>query len=216
VSVDERVLYAGTVAVLLVGTTLALALGAAGASDVARPNQPATGEADFEVTDDGTRYTTHPSQLRHGCPGGMDCIPSIDDPTYQSADAAGWLADEDLVIGIDIDGEARACPLRILNVHEIVNDEVGGVPVLVLGDQQDGGVKLFVREVDGERVRFTIEDGQIVDEAENRWRFDGTAVEGPHQGRQLERLNSHGVFWFAWSEFHPETDVYQNATGQPS
>ncbi len=372
---DERTLYVGTVVVLVVASSLAVALGGAGATQQATPEQPAASEADFNVTDDGTRYTVRPDRLRQGCPGGTDCIPSIDDPTYQSADAAdGWLNEDDMVIGIEVDGETRAYPLRILNVHEIVNDEVGGtpvavtycplcrsglvfdrrvdgetlsfgvsgklinanlvmydrqtetywsqlegeaivgplvpreltlvpssittwaewreahpqtqvlsrdtgiypkstygsnpysgyadservgfdvdsvddrlhsktivygvtignasraypeetvteadvvndevggVPVLVVEDQREGGVKLFVREVDGDPVRFSPSEGRLVDEDGNGWSFDGEAQEGPHAGTQLERLNSHGIFWFAWSEFHPETDIYANGT----
>jgi len=370
VSVDERTIYLATVVVLVVASAVGVALGGVGATSEATPDAPDAGEAEFEVTADGTRYTTHPSQLQQGCPGGTDCIPSIDDPTFQSADAAGWLAAEDMVIGVEIDGEARAYPLRILNVHEIVNDElagqpiavtycplcrsglvfdrrvagetlsfgvsgklinanlvmydrqtesywsqldgeaivgplvpreltlvpstvttweewhgahpetqvlsrdtgiypeatygsnpyagyadsnrvgfdvdsvdgrlhakeivygvtignasraypeetvreagvindeVGGVPVVIVTDQQEGGVKLFVREVDGRAVRFSLADGRLVDEAGSEWTFDGEALEGPHAGTQLDRLNSHGIFWFAWSEFNPGTDVY--------
>jgi hypothetical protein len=101
----ERTLYVATVALLVAASAAGLALGGTGATGGTAPDLPAAEEADFEVTDDGTRYTVHPSRLRQGCPGGTDCIPSIDDPSYQPAGDAGWLAEEDLVIGVEVDGE---------------------------------------------------------------------------------------------------------------
>ena len=41
----------------------------------------------------------------------------------------------------------------------------------------------------------------------------GQAVDGPLFGQRLERLPSHYSFWFAWSDFHPATELYQSGTG---
>jgi len=79
VAAGERTLYVATVALLVAASAAGLALGGTGATGGTAPDLPAAEEADFEVTDDGTRYTVHPSRLRQGCPGGTDCIPSIDD-----------------------------------------------------------------------------------------------------------------------------------------
>ena len=57
----------------------------------------------------------------------FDAIAPIDAPDYQSVDAADeWLRADDVVVGyIDPRGGAWAFPVRILNFHEIVNDEWG-------------------------------------------------------------------------------------------
>ena len=61
-----------------------------------------------------------------------DGIPAIEMPIFESIDAADdWLAGKAPVIALEIDGDARAYPLAILSSHEIVNDSVGGVPVVV-------------------------------------------------------------------------------------
>ncbi len=57
--------------------------------------------------------------------------PSIDHPEFVAASGHGELTDRDPVIGLEINGDARAYPLRILTWHEIVNDTVGGVAVAV-------------------------------------------------------------------------------------
>lgn len=58
-----------------------------------------------------------------------DAIPAIRKPEAMKAADATWLADGDRVLGIEINGEARAYPLRILEAHEVVDDVLGGVPV---------------------------------------------------------------------------------------
>ena len=61
-----------------------------------------------------------------------DAIPAIDHPEFLSAEEAGTeYALHELVLGIEIDGEARAYSIPFLSGHEIVNDEVGRVPIAV-------------------------------------------------------------------------------------
>lgn len=59
-----------------------------------------------------------------------DAIPAIDHPRFVSADRANYAPDE-LVIGVEVDGEARAYSIPHLSRHEIVNDEIRGVYLAV-------------------------------------------------------------------------------------
>ncbi len=68
--------------------------------------------------------------IRSGGPP-KDGIPALTDPKLISAGEASYLDASDQVIGIHINGEARAYPLKILVHHENVNDVVGGQPVAV-------------------------------------------------------------------------------------
>ena len=62
----------------------------------------------------------------------LDAIQPIDDPNYETVADAVWLTVDDIVLGyVDDDGEAWAYPVRILDLHEIVNDELAGRPVLI-------------------------------------------------------------------------------------
>lgn len=58
-----------------------------------------------------------------------DVIRSIREPRAVPAVEARWLGDDERVLGVEIGGEARAYPLRLLEVHELVNDTVGGRPI---------------------------------------------------------------------------------------
>ena len=58
-----------------------------------------------------------------------DGIPDLSNPPMISAGEADYLAADERVFGVAINGEARAYPLRIVNAHEMVNDSVGGEPI---------------------------------------------------------------------------------------
>ena len=60
-----------------------------------------------------------------------DAIEAIVNPSFEQAEDATWLADSDSVIGVSINGDARAYPVAILSGREIVNDTVGGTPIAV-------------------------------------------------------------------------------------
>jgi len=64
-------------------------------------------------------------EIIFGCLG-RDCIPSIQNPQFVTPENATYLSDDDLVYGIVFRGEARAYPMRILDWHEVVNDELNG------------------------------------------------------------------------------------------
>jgi len=71
-----------------------------------------------------------PEQILNGGPG-RDGIRSLDYPAFVSADDARFLKSKDRILGIELNGVARAYPIRILNYHEIVNDAFGGNAVVV-------------------------------------------------------------------------------------
>lgn len=69
--------------------------------------------------------------IRGGGPP-KDGIRSIDDPQFESVESGSeWLADWEPVQTVSIDGDHRAYPVQIMMFHELVNDVVGGEPVVV-------------------------------------------------------------------------------------
>jgi hypothetical protein len=59
-----------------------------------------------------------------------DAIEPVYDPRFVPADESDWI-EGTLVIGVEIDGEAKAYPVNFLNWREMVNDWIGETPVLV-------------------------------------------------------------------------------------
>lgn len=60
-----------------------------------------------------------------------DAIPPIYVPEYGGPEEGDWLRDSELVIGYTVEDESFAYPIRMLNFHELVADEIGGEPLLV-------------------------------------------------------------------------------------
>ena len=60
-----------------------------------------------------------------------DGIPALLKPKFATAAEAAFMRNDELVLGVDINGVAKAYPTRILSWHELVNDRFGGLPALV-------------------------------------------------------------------------------------
>ena len=80
---------------------------------------------------DFTRASISFEEIMTGGPP-KDGIPAIDAPEFESvADADAWLDDREPVQAVDINGDTRAYPVQVLVWHELVNDTVGGEPVVI-------------------------------------------------------------------------------------
>ena len=126
------------------------------------------------------------------------------------------LSTKEFVIGVENDGQARAYPYRQLNRTPLLNDTFQDVPILVVLDTESGTGVVFRREVENQVHNFDVVEAQtgqpllMVDrETGSRWvALTGEAVEGPLDGAVLKRFRSHLSFWFAWTDFYPDTQVY--------
>lgn len=159
-------------------------------------------------------------ELLQGC-GQRDCIPSIDKPRFVAAADADFLADEDIVMAIDLDGDARAYPVAILNYHEIVNDVIAGRPVAVTYCPLCGSGLVFERAFGGRTVEFGVSgllrnnDLVLYDRAtESLWQqITGRAFAGPMRGEELRALPVAMTRWGTWRASHPGTRVLSSDTG---
>lgn len=78
--------------------------------------------------------TRHSVELKRIVQGGVprDAIPSLVDPKFvTAAEARRFMRNDDEILGLEENGVAKAYPLKILNYHEVVNDQIGGRPVAV-------------------------------------------------------------------------------------
>jgi hypothetical protein len=80
---------------------------------------------------DFTKHSIPVEDIRGGGPR-KDGIPALFNPEYLETKAADKLLQPDeKVLGLNIKGVSRAYPIRIMSWHELVNDEIGGIPYLV-------------------------------------------------------------------------------------
>ncbi|MEM1130709.1 MAG: DUF3179 domain-containing (seleno)protein [Pseudomonadota bacterium] len=153
-----------------------------------------------------------------------NCIPAADNPEVSSAAEATWLKDDDIVFGIEINGEARAYPRRIMEVREMVNDTLGGrdlgIPYCTLcgaaqayfTDEMPSGVERPVLRTSGllsrsNKVMYDINTYSVFDT------FLGKAVTGAlgRRGLQLEQASVVTTDWGTWKAQYPNTTVLVEA-----
>lgn len=127
-----------------------------------------------------------------------DGIPSIDNPKFRPISEETDVAGREPVIWLEVNGEARAYPLRILTWHEIVNDTIGGVPVAVTYCPLCNASIVFDRRVDGETLEFgttgKLRNSDLImyDRQTDSWwqQFTGESIAGSHLGNKLKLLPS--------------------------
>lgn len=150
-----------------------------------------------------------------------DGIPALDSPQFVSADETEF-GDDELIIGLEINGEARAYPYAILNWHEIVNDLVGGVPVAVTYCPLCETNSVFIRRLGGLETTFGVSGGLyhsclvMYDRAtESLWVQPwGAPIAGKHlSSPQLRRVPAVRTTLGQWKQKHPATSVLSADTG---
>ena len=150
-----------------------------------------------------------------------DGIPAIDRPRFVTSAQADFLADEDRVLALMHNGEAKAYPIAILNWHEVVNDTIGGMPVAITYCPLCGTGVAFAAQRGGQPHTFGVSgllynsDVLLYDrETESLWsQLLMQAISGPAKGETLTPLASSHTNWRAWREEHPDTLVLSTDTG---
>jgi hypothetical protein len=119
--------------------------------------------------------------------------------------------DGEYVLGLVVSGKAKAYPQTRLARHGVVDDAVGGVPVLAVHDSPAFYDGFFDRRIGGRTLTFGLQGHALVDrETRSRWDArSGRALSGPFAGTTLRRLPAETSLWFAWRLFHPQTLVYR-------
>lgn len=120
------------------------------------------------------------------------------------------------VLGVEIGGVARTYPQPVCRERRLIEDELGGTPLLIVSDAAGDYVQVFDRRADGRTLSFSLDpEGERLHDAEtgSTWTLTGEAVEGPLKGRALAPIPHYNkIFWYVWSDFHPGTDIYGDAT----
>ena len=170
---------------------------------------------------DTSRRAIDLAELQAGGPP-KDGIPAIDEPRFVSTEeAADWLAPQEPVVLLVLNGEAKAYPLQILTWHEIVNDELGGVPVAVTFCPLCYSAVAFRRTLDGRPLTFGVSgflrnsDLVMYDrQTESLWQqLTGEAIVGAMTGAALEVLPAQLVSFAQFREAHPQAPVLSRETG---
>ena len=189
------------------------------------PNPTTSARVSFSTHDwktDFSRVAVPLAEIASGGPG-RDGIPPIDQPRFvDPSDASGWLKPNEPVILFEHGAEARAYPLQIMIWHEIVDDTVDGVPILITFCPLCNTAIAFDRRVDGRTLRFgttgNLRDSDLVmwsnDPGETWWQqITGEGIVGDLAGRRLVALPAQIVSFGDFATAFPNGQVLSRETG---
>ena len=137
-----------------------------------------------------------------------------------------------LIVGITVNGHAKAYALNDLRASRVLLDVVDERPVLIVAADDGRSVRVFDRRVDGRVVEFAASPTSVsitpdaagpagrttaaprapllIDlDTASEWDFAGRAISGPYAGKTLTRLPHLLEYWFDWQTYWPKTDAYK-------
>ena len=171
-----------------------------------------------------TDFSRHTVDFDEISSGGVprDGIPPIDNPRFETIEEAEPVMNAlEPVITFKINGEAKAFPLAILTWHEVVNDTVGGVPVLVTFCPLCNSAIVLKRTLEGRVFDFGVSgnlrnsDLIMWDRQTQTWwqQLTGEAIVGELAGHQLELIPAQIISWADFKEANPDSLVLSRDTG---
>jgi len=167
-----------------------------------------------------SHHVVPPNEIREGGPA-KDAIPAVLEPQFVKAEHATFLESNDKVIGVVIQGRARAYPIKILNWHEVVDDSIAETPLAVTFCPLIQDAAVYSREAGGKTLTLGV-SGKLYqsnlvlyDEGtQSLWsQLEGRALAGPMAGQKLATIPSTVMTWEAWRKKHPATDALSINTG---
>lgn len=160
------------------------------------------------------------NEVLDGGPG-KDGIPSVDNPQFAPIADIDYMDDDDLVLGFKIGNEVRAYTHKVLDWHEIVNDEVNGFPIAITYCPLTGTGIGWGREVNGGVTEFGV-SGLLYNSnlipydrnSDSNWsQMTNKCVNGELINT---KINTHFLFettWATWKEMYPNSQVITTNTG---
>jgi hypothetical protein len=185
------------------------------------PDDPPPANAQREFKTDFSKHSVPYGEIFSGGPP-KDGIPALSNPKFVTVkEANDWLKPVEPIILFEINGDARAYPIQILMWHEIVNDAVGGVPVIITFCPLCNTAIAFERAVKGQMLdfgttgRLRYSNLVMYDRQTETWWQQGTgeAIAGELTGT---KLIFRAVSIIAWDQFkatYPNGKVLSKDTG---
>lgn len=142
--------------------------------------------------------------------------PAKDASSLAGTSSKKRLSKNELVVGLELEGHAKAYPVQMAADCKVINDTVAGEDVVVaFGPPSEPGI-IFRRCVEGRSLTFaplpeTANGLMLMEDQETGTTWEaltGRAISGTLASKELQRLTSEYSFWFAWRELHPDTEVY--------
>jgi uncharacterized protein DUF3179 len=178
----------------------------------------------FLLTSWGEWHRLHPNtSVLKPLPGYADRIPDYNRQIREGlsgkgAEPDGVVRHDDrlppkaMVFGLDVNGAERAFPRTALQQSRVINETLGGEPIVVVHQPGSDTTTAFRARLKGQTLKFTAANPEVTELTDavtrSRWDAYGNCTSGKLAGARLDPLILEPEYWFAWSEFHPKTTIY--------
>jgi hypothetical protein len=132
-------------------------------------------------------------------------------PTVVDTTKSG-IGPHELMLGIVVAGQSKAYPIETILRTKLIQDQVGGLPLLVVVGPDGASFRVFEGRLEKEPLTFArgaADQGMNDVETGSIWNFQGCAVEGKLVGQCLVEIDAHKDYWFDWMNHHPESAVFR-------
>jgi hypothetical protein len=129
------------------------------------------------------------------------------------------IAPHELMLGITLDAESKAYPVKSILASKLIQDRIGGKPLLIVVGPDHASIRVFHASSTAEPMTFLPlqaadlkMQGGIIQDAEtgSAWSFQGCAVSGKLAGQCLTRIDANKDYWFDWMNHHPGSAVFRD------
>lgn len=121
-----------------------------------------------------------------------------------------------LVLGVSLNGVAKAYPIQLIGYHHQVVDSIGHTPVIITYCTVCRTGRVFSPEVNGKMEQFRLVgmdhfNAMFEDASTKSWwqQATGTAITGKLKGSSLKEIPSQQVSLSAWNRMYPQTLIMQ-------
>lgn len=136
-------------------------------------------------------------------------------PTVVSTNGTSYKP-RDLMLGIEFRGAARAYPVDVVLKSKLIQDRIGGVPIIIVVGPDQKSFRAFEAKIKSSEAApgfYRDPNAVLMDSITgSRWNFRGCAIEGPATGQCLHPIPALKDYWFDWRIYHPQTTVFNSQT----
>ena len=142
-------------------------------------------------------------------------------PVVTAVDPKDRIPPRTLIIGIELNGIARAYPFPALEKQRLILDQIGATQIMLLLADDGASVRAFDRRLQTGPLEFFLQSQtsplSLVDaQTGSAWDFSGKALSGPSAGASLRQLPLLKDYWFDWKTYHPATSLYALGPASPA
>ncbi len=130
--------------------------------------------------------------------------------SLEGTDSLSW-QNKSWVVGVSLGRDARAYDWNDLESKRTINDDLNGIPLVVVLQNDSASFHVWNRMVGNDTLKFLFVDSlnTLIDtQTKSVWDWNGKCVEGVHKNATLASIQSYQEFWHSWKTFHPNTTQY--------